>query len=343
MNGPPIADSTILEPDDVRILRALQIDPRIGFATAGAVLGLSELTVARRYRRMVRAGTIRVIGVVDPGALGQSRWMVRLRCRPGSATAMAESLAQREDVSWVALSAAGAEVTFAVRSRSQQQRDDLLGHRLPRAAAVLDLQASAILHQFVGGRAHYWAALTGALTPEQEAALGSAGSPFAERPVVREPQQLGLEDEKLLAALAADGRASFVDLAAASGLTPGRATRRVHALVSSGVVHVDVEIAPEALGYRTRANLWLRVHPSRIKEVGRATAEMPEVGFAAAVTGPHNLHAVVQCRDLDTLFEFTTGRLGGLPGVETMEVSPVLRQLKQAGTRVDGDRLTTPG
>ncbi|MGI5498973.1 Lrp/AsnC family transcriptional regulator [Lentzea sp. CA-135723] len=326
----------------MRIIRALQIDPRISFATVASVLGLSELTVARRYRRMVRTGMIRVIGVVDPGALGQSRWMVRLRCRPGSATAMAESLAQREDISWVALSAAGAEVTFAVRSRSQEQRDDLLSHRLPRAAAVLDLQASAILHQFVGGRGHYWAALTGALTAEQEAALGSAGNPFTERPAVRQVQ-LSAQDEKVLAALAADGRASFVDLGAASGLTPGRAARRMHALVAAGVVHVDVEVAPEALGFRTRANLWLRVHPGRIKEVGRATAGMPEVGFAAAVTGPHNLHAVVQCRDLDHLFEFTTGRLGGLPGVETMEVSPVLRQLKQAGTRVDGDRLTSPG
>ncbi|MFE3651966.1 hypothetical protein ACFXO2_29900 [Streptomyces sp. NPDC059152] len=82
------------------------------------VLGLSEPTVARRYRRMRRAGAIRVVGVVDPGALGQSRWMVRLRCRPGSATAIAEALAQRDDVGWVALGAAGSEVTCAVRSQS---------------------------------------------------------------------------------------------------------------------------------------------------------------------------------------------------------------------------------
>ncbi|MBP2471683.1 DNA-binding Lrp family transcriptional regulator [Crossiella equi] len=304
---------------------------------------MSELTVARRYRRLRRAGVLRVVGVVDPGALGQSRWMVRLRCRPGSAAAIAEALAQREDVSWVSLGAAGAEITFAVRSRSQEQRDDLLGRRLPRTAAVLDLQAAVLLRQFLGGRGHYWAALAGVLTAEQEAALGGAGSPFVERAVVREPvAALGEAEEKLLAALAVDGRASLVDLAAAAGLTPGRVSRRLATLQADGVVHLDVEIAPAALGYRAGANLWLRVHPGRVKQVGRALAELPEVGFAAAVSGPDNLLATVRCRDLDALFEFASDRVGTLPGVEGMELSPILRQLKQAGTRVDGDRLGEP-
>ncbi|MFB7629366.1 Lrp/AsnC family transcriptional regulator [Streptomyces sp. NPDC056149] len=338
-------DSITLDLEDVRILRSLQIDPRVGFATMATVLGGSELTVARRYRRMRRAGLIRVIGVVDPGALGQSRWMVRLRCRPGSGTAIAEALAQRDDIGWVALSAAGSEVTCAVRSRSAEQRDDLLGRRLPRTAAVLDLQASVMLRQFLGGRGHYWAALAGTLTPEQESALGSgSGSgdrPFTERPVVRaHPSQLDAHDEKLLATLAVDGRASLVDLAAAADLTPGRASRRLQALLANGVVHIDVEIAPIALGYRARANLWMRVHPAEVKTVGRAMAQMPEVGFAAAVSGPHNLHAVVHCHDLDRLFEFSTERVGTLPGVEGMEISPISRQIKQAGTRLDGDRLS---
>ncbi len=337
-----ITDSIRLEPEDVRILRALQIDPRVGFAAVGTVLGLSELTVARRYRRMCRSGAVRVVGVVDPGALGQSQWLVRLRCRPGSVTAIADALAQRDDVSWVTVTAAGSEITCAVRSRSQEERDDLLGRRLPKAAAVLDLQASVQLRQFVAGRGHYWAALAGVLTPEQESALGSGGvSPFVEQPIVRnEPASLSAQDDKILAALAADGRASLIDLAAAAGLTPGRVSRRMQSLLSSGILYLDVEITPRALGYLTRANLLLRVHPAQLTAVGRAMALMPEVAFAAAVSGPHNLHAAVHCRDLDALFVFTTDRIGALPGVEALEISPTSRQVKQVGTRVEGDRLT---
>jgi DNA-binding Lrp family transcriptional regulator len=335
-----MAESGTFPAEDVRILRALQIDPRASFASIAVVLGLTESTVSRRYRRMRADGVIRVAGIVDPGALGQSKWLVRLRCRPGSVTAIADALAKRDDVNWVAITAAGSEVTCAVRSRTAEQRDDLLGLRLPRTAAVIDINAAAMLRQFVGGRGHYWAALRGTLTPEQEALLGNGGSPFAEAPVVtRDPVHLSLSDEKMLDVLAADGRAGLVDLAAAAGLTPGRASRRLQALLDRRVVHIDVEIAAAALGFHARANLLLRVHPSAVKAVGRALAQQPEIAFAAAVTGPDNIHAVAHCRDLDELFEFTSDRIGSMPGLQSMEVSPLLRHVKQAATRLSGDRL----
>ncbi|WP_328646045.1 Lrp/AsnC family transcriptional regulator [Amycolatopsis sp. NBC_00348] len=335
-----MAESVAASPEDVRLLRALQVAPRASFAAIAEALGLTEAAVGRRYRRLRADGIVRVAGIVDPGALGQSKWLVRLRCRPGSVAAIADALAKREDVSWVALCAAGAEITCAVRSRSQEQRDDLLGRQLPRTAAVLDIQAAAMLRQFMGGRGHYWAALRGTLTPEQEAALGAGGEPFTEAPVVaREPVRLTPGDERLLAVLAEDGRASLVDLAAAADLTPGRAARRLRTLLERRAVHIDVELAATALGYHAGANLWLRVHPSAVKTLGRALAQLPEIAFAAAVTGPHNLHAVAHCRDLDELFEFTSDQIGSLPGLQSMEVSPLLRHVKQAATHLSGDRL----
>lgn len=335
-----MAESVTLRPEDVRLIRALQVAPRASFAAIAAALGVTENAVGRRYRRLRAEGVLRVAGIVDPGALGQSKWLVRLRCRPGSVAAIADALAKREDVSWVGLTAGGSEIGFAIRSRTREERDDLLGHQLPRTAAVLDIHAAAMLRQFVGGRGHYWAALRGALTPEQEAMLGSEGAPFTEAPVVaREPVRLTAEDERLLDVLAADGRAALVDLAAAAGLTPGRASRRLETLVRRRVVHIDVEIAAAALGYHARANLWLRVHPSAVKDVGRTLAQEPEIAFAAAVSGPYNVHAVAHCRDLDELYEFTTDRVGALPGLQSMEVSPLLRHVKQAGTLLSGDRL----
>ncbi|MEV7629811.1 Lrp/AsnC family transcriptional regulator [Actinoplanes sp. NPDC089786] len=320
-------------------MRALQIDPRASFASVATALGLTETAVRRRYRRLLADGVIRVAGIVDPGALGQSKWLVRLRCRPGSVTAIADALARRVDVSWVAITAAEAEVTCPVPSRTAEQRDDLLGRRLARTAPVIDINASAMLRQFVGGRGHYWAALHGTLTPEEESRPGD-GAPFVESPVVaRDPITLTMPDEKMLELLASDGRAGLVDLAAVAGLTPGRASRRLQALLRRRVVHIDVEIAAVALGYRARANLWLRVHPPAVKTVGRALARQPEIAFAAAVTGPHNIHAVAHCRDLNELFEFTSDRLGSMTGLQSMEISPLLRHVKQSGTLLSGDRL----
>src|SRR5262249_24071538 len=161
---------------------ALQIAPRASFAAIATALGLTDGAVNRRYRRLRAAGVVRVAGVVNPGALGQSRWLGRLRCRPGSVAAIADALAGRDDVNWVSLGAAGWEITCATQSRSREQREDLLGRRLPRTAAVIDINTFAMLRQFLGGRGHYWSALEGTLSPQEEAALGNGEPPFTEAP-----------------------------------------------------------------------------------------------------------------------------------------------------------------
>ncbi|MFG2142121.1 Lrp/AsnC ligand binding domain-containing protein [Streptomyces sp. NPDC048650] len=86
-----------------------------------------------------------------------------------------------------------------------------------------------------------------------------------------------------------------------------------------------------------------------MKNVGRSLAREPEIIFVAAISGPYRIHAVAHCRDLGELFEFTSDRIGGLPRLQSMEVSPVLRRIKQAGThatvrrpprRATGSRVT---
>ncbi|MEW2158881.1 Lrp/AsnC ligand binding domain-containing protein [Streptomyces sp. NPDC007189] len=79
-----------------------------------------------------------------------------------------------------------------------------------------------------------------------------------------------------------------------------------------------------------------------MKNVGRSLAREPEIAFVAAISGAYNIHAVAHCRDFDELFAFTSDRIGALPGLQSMEVSPVLRHVKQAGTILSGDRLVGP-
>ena len=61
--------------------------------------------------------------------------------------------------------------------------------------------------------------------------------------------------------------------------------------------------------------------------------------MAAAVTGAANLMTVVTCRDADELYTYVTTKVGALDAVRQAEIIPVLRRLKQAGTRVRNDRL----
>ncbi len=331
-----MANSVELDRLDEQIVRGLQLSPRIPFRRLAEVLDVSEQTVARRYRTLQRNGVLRVIAIVDPTALGESDWFVRVKTRPDATLDLGRALGQRADIAWVSVSAGGSELVCAVRSHSQEQRERLLLDRLPRTAAVLDLSASVILRRFVGGSASDWMGLQDALTADQRARLAGDAEP---RRDPRPGAVLTPSDYAMLRVLATDGRAPIGALARAAGCSPGRAARRLDTLLRTGVVYQDVDLAAAALGYRTSAYLWLTVAPSRLHETCAALSTHRETPFVAAISGRANVVASVTCRSLSDLYRYVTERVGAIDGVQSFEVSPVLRRLKQAGTLVDGDRL----
>lgn len=338
MIGGQPAKSVTLDRLDEQIIRALQLSPRAPFRRIAEALDVSEQTVARRYRALQRRGVLRVIAVVDPRALGESDWIVRVRTRPDATLDLGRALAQRRDISWVSVTAGGSELICAVRSHTQEQREWLLIDRLPRTAAVLDIQACVVLRRFVGGSASDWLGVQRVLTPAQvEQVRGDGDGGSGERPRAAAP--LTPSDYAMLELLGRDGRTPVGALATAAGLTPGRVARRLDALLGSGVVYLDVDLAAHALGYPTAAYVWLTVAPQRLEETGTALARHEATPFVAAITGTANVVASVTCQNLDALYEYVTAGIGRLDGVRASEVSPILRRIKQAGALVDGDRL----
>ena len=334
-------ESGVLDDLDKRIIQALQIDPRVGFSRVAQVLGVSEQTVARRYRRLHGDGLFRVIGLVDPQQVGLSYWIVRVGCRPGGAGPLADALARRDDVSWVTLSAGGSEIVCNVRSRSAQQRDDLLLQRLPATSQVLSMAAHAILHRYVGGASSDWTGYGDLLTAEQVEAL-RPWAPAEQPDTPAAPVTLQPEDAPLLDELALDGRCSYAALAAAASWTQGRVTRRLEALRRAGVLYFDVDMATQLMGFATSAYLWLTVEPASLASVGEQIAGHAEVPFASAITGSANLVATVVCRDTEALYRYVTTKVSAASGVRQLEISPILRRVKQAGTWMAGPRLANP-
>ena len=298
--------------------------------------------MARRYRRLRRDGIMRIVGLVDPAALGQSTWMVRVQCRPDGVRALADALARRDDTAWVNLSAGGSEVVCSVRSRTRAERIDLLTHRLPQTSPVLGIDAFAVLHRFPGSVLDDWTGFGDVLSAAQTQRFGRGGGRSdVDRPatgVVR----LDAADDPMLEVLGRDGRAGHTALATAAGWTPAQAARRLSALLAAKAVYLDVDLAAEALGFGMQAGLWLTVAPGELRAAGAALDALPEVAFAAAITGKHNLYAAVVCHDLDELYGFVADRVGAIRGVQTLEVSPVHRTVKQAGALTAGDRLAEP-
>ena len=322
---------------DRQIVHCLQRDGRATFRRIADVLGVSEQTVARRYRVLIGDGAMRVLVLPGDVAAGEQSWFVRIQCRPDAADALADTLADRDDVSWVSVTAGGGELFCGTRSNPARGGRSVLLDRLPRTHQVIGFTAHVIMRMHVGGDAE-WLAFDDPLTAEQ---IGRLLDGIA--PVDRErPTRIVDDDAPLLAELARDGRAGVVALARATGWPQSRVSARLEELFGGGAIHVEIDLSVPLFGFHAGAYVWLTVAPGDLEAVGHALSLHPETSFAAAVTGAANLMAVVNCRDTEELYRFVTTKVGALPAVRQAEVVPVLRRVKQAGTRVRGDRLELP-
>ncbi|GLY71860.1 Lrp/AsnC family transcriptional regulator [Actinoallomurus iriomotensis] len=319
-------ESVILDDLDRRLVHALNIDPRAPFGRIADVLGVSDQTIARRYRRLRASGLVRVVGSVDTARLGYTTWVIRLRCTPDAAGPVSAALARRTDTFWVHLLSGGTEIACGTTVRTAEERGALLLQRLPRTGRVSSVTAHSQLHLYVGGRITWPGAVAALSAEEADRLRPEPPPPPGEGPVV-----LDDGDRALLDALALDGRTGHAELAAATGWSESTVRRRMDRLVAGGVLFYDVDVPPEALGYHAEARLWMSVRPAHLASVGRALAGHVEVTFAAATTGPTNLMAGVVCRDDQALYRYLTERIGALEGVERLETAPVIRTVKRGG------------
>ncbi|MEJ3651542.1 AsnC family transcriptional regulator [Actinomycetes bacterium KLBMP 9759] len=308
-----------LQSVDRAIAQALELDGRASFRLVGDVLGVSESTVARRYRRMRSAGVLRVVGSANGLLLGYTSWTLRIRCMPDAANAIAAALARRPDTYWVHVLSGGTEISCNLQARDDAERDVLLMDTLPRTSRVLDVSAHALL----GGAGTGWGGLD-ELTAEQVQRL---------RPPAPEPASVPLtdHDHAVLAVLARDGRTTVADLAAAVGWSESSVRRRIELLRHHGVLVFDLDLPPAAIGHRGEARLWITAVPAQLTAVAAALGEHPETSFVGITTGPTNVVAAVVCRDHPALLRYLTERISPLPGITSVETAPVIRTVKRAG------------
>lgn len=314
-----MVDTITIDDLDRQLAQCLGVDGRASFSQLAEVLGVSDQTVARRYRRLRSAGLLRVVGLKARKQLGSLGWFLRIRCVPGAGPAIAAALARRADTAWIQLLNGNTEVLCTLRGDAREDREALLA-KLPRGERIVDVTAHSLLHMFTGGPdALGFLQVLPALRVEP-----------LRQPVRSGQVELGELDFALFDALGVDGRASHAELAAATGWSESTVRRRMDQLRDVGVLYFDVELDMPAFGFRSTTWLWLSVPPADLAAAGTALAKFPEVAYAAATTGAANLAACVVCRDETEFYEFLTAKAATLPGVQRVETAPVIRTVKQA-------------
>lgn len=129
-------------------------------------------------------------------------------------------------------------------------------------------------------------------------------------------------NERILQALAANGRISNLELAARVGLSPSACLRRVTALERSGVIagyRAVLNPAKRGVGFTAYVSVGLNEHTKRAQvDFEAAIAHAPEVRECHNITGDREYLLRVEAADLADYKRFHTDVLGTLPQVSAI-------------------------
>ncbi len=327
----PVMDK-LRTPDetDRGLIHALHIDARAPFSQIGSALGVSTQTVARRYQMLRDKASLRVLGLPHPQHAHLAEWLIRLTVSPAASRDVAFALSRRTDTSWVSLVSGGAEIVAIVQAPiASTSAETLLARDVPRTAGVTAVCAHRLLHVYLG-RPTVWRGAN-VLDDYQRRHLQPRWLTDPGHPVC-EPA-FSDTDLSLLAALREEGRASYADLAVATGRSPATVARRLESLRASGSLYFEVDMDPALFGISTRTFLWMEVAPHRLDQVATRLSGHEECVFVAATTGRSNLVANVLCPDPAALHRFLTRLVGAMDAVRSLESAPVSQTVKRAGPR----------
>ena len=317
-----MAISTDFDELDSRIAAALQANGRASWGLIAKVIDAPVRTIARRGQRLLDVGAVRVSTYLDTTRVGEARPLViQIGTRPGRAVAVARALATRSDASSVSVLESGADVICQLMPRTPEDSARLVVEELPELDHLVSVRVGTVLKFFRSG--FDWTAIP---LPDRTLAQLRSGDDAAPRPTGK--VTLTPDDDRLVALLAEDGRASASEVAERIGVTPPTVKRRLDALLGAGVLHVRTEISPALHGLRVEALTWLQVSPDRVEQVGQALGRHPSVRFCAACTGATQLLVDCVVADEQALYRFLTEDVAALE-VTAAQTSVVLAPVRR--------------
>lgn len=137
-------------------------------------------------------------------------------------------------------------------------------------------------------------------------------------------------DWQIIAKLQSDGRTPFTAIAAELNVAEGTIRNRVTRLIEEGYLRISGILNPQRLGKMSSAIVGVRVRGGAGPQISEILGKWPEVRYLAFCAGEYDLIIQVVVDNNQELFNFLTGRLRELPGVESSDTSLILSTCKES-------------
>jgi DNA-binding Lrp family transcriptional regulator len=229
---------------DRQIMAALVRNGRAPWRLIAEVLGQQERTVARRGNKLLESGAVRINAFINPAAVSsRAAFLLRVQAVPRELRKVCSWLADQEESSWVSALSGSSEGVAEVFLAPE----DLAGLLYRRLAEVDGVQSFAMVPLLEYSRTPSgWTPDVldkkqyAALHPDEDGRLAGTRSGVA---------PLDETNTALAGLLHRNGRSTVDELASAVSISKATVSRRLEAMIGSGVLFIRAVVDVGSLGF----------------------------------------------------------------------------------------------
>jgi DNA-binding Lrp family transcriptional regulator len=292
----------MLSEGDRAVISALQVAPRASWADVGEALGISGVTAARRWKRLSDTGTAWV--TASPGMTRRGEQCiayVEIDCAPARRIEVAHQLAQHELVLTVEITTGSADILLTVGARDLAMLSHYLLDRLGSMPEVTRTRARIATQIYTEGSS--WRLTL--LGDEALRVLRRAEAELHLKAAALTPSHPIAPDlRKVARLLSVNGRASYADLAAATGMSQTSVRRHVTWLVRSGMLLPRTDLSTELSGSPVQLYLWSAAPVDGLPEVAKVLARMRQVRLVATTSSAPSMVICAWLRTVEEVHRF---------------------------------------
>ncbi|MFZ8982897.1 MAG: Lrp/AsnC family transcriptional regulator [Steroidobacteraceae bacterium] len=126
-------------------------------------------------------------------------------------------------------------------------------------------------------------------------------------------------DQKIIAILRKDGRATNQELARRLGMAAATVSARIRRLEASKAMRVVAVTDFAALGFKVLLAVGVQVQGRPAEQVARELASLPEVFSVHVVTGARDIEMLVALHDFDELHSLLLSDIARIEGIRGIE------------------------
>jgi Lrp/AsnC family transcriptional regulator, regulator for asnA, asnC and gidA len=282
---------------DRKIIKLLRQDGRASYTWLAHELGIEEITVTNRIRKLLDDEIIAIRAISNPVKMGiKVMACIGLDVEIPMLNSVCQKLVDIPNIHLVLTAFGKFDVLLSAEYRSIDMLYQLVRETIPGIEGIKSVETFLICDNKNKFK----------LSPNVDLSIDEA-------------VKLDEIDEGLINELRKDGRARFNVLAKKYGISSATVARRIRSLENKEVIRIALLVNHLKLRNYVLAYLGLQTDPKKTRDISDLLYSYPQVNWVISLMNGYSIMTIVVLPDLQSLWDFVTHKISSIDGVQNVE------------------------